>query len=121
MSTVSEIRGFRGRSLFLARCYLAVEWAGKQDAAFSATVLGRALGIPRRENACRLARAIEAAGFVRRIPRSVTSKKLYVVSAEGLSWLGEFRRRKGVPVVSNDLSKPSDALGRARHRVRFVK
>ena len=51
MSTVSEIRGFRGRSLFLARCYLAVEWAGKQDAAFSATVLGRALGIPRRENA----------------------------------------------------------------------
>ena len=121
--SADSLRGFRSPpKVTLARAYFATEWMLRHsDVPFFPTQLCNVLRIPRRENACRLVRLMEQAGLVRRIPPTVTTRNLYLPTAYAEEWLDGFRRRRGVPVVSNDLSRPSDALGRARYRVRFVK
>ena len=122
-SAATRVRGCRLQNgVTLARVYYATEWALRHaDVPFYATQLGRELKIPRRENACRLARLMEQAGIVRRLPATITTRNLYMPTAYAEDWLAGFRRTRGVPILVPSLSRPADPLGRPGYRVRYVK
>lgn len=110
------------KRMHIVRCHDAIVWMlANPERPFAPIDLKRALGIPRRENACRLARSMEKSGFVRRIPATVTSRPLYLPAPKAAEWLKSFHERLGVPSLVPVPGRPLDALGRPMCDIRYIK